>query len=81
MREGDTKLERVFTPGMKRRAVAIIAPHSGEGGCAPIPRNPSAAAVRLESPEESGKNSLNRPKEARRLNTVDGDAMCVNSAI
>src|SRR6185436_20305322 len=25
---------------MKRLAVATIAPHSGEGGCAPMPRNP-----------------------------------------
>ena len=32
---------------MNRRAEAIIAPHSGEGGCAPIPRNPSPAAVKM----------------------------------
>ena len=32
---------------MKRRAVAIIAPHSGEGGCAPMPRKPNEAAVRM----------------------------------
>src|ERR1019366_10460593 len=47
---------KIATPGiigthhcsrMKRRAVAIIEPHSGDGGCAPMPRKPSAAAVRM----------------------------------
>ncbi|MNZ74491.1 hypothetical protein D3C78_929410 [compost metagenome] len=32
---------------MKRLAVAIIAPHSGEGGCAPMPRKPRLAAVMM----------------------------------
>ena len=32
---------------MKRRPEAIIAPHSGSGGCAPRPRKPSPAAVRM----------------------------------
>jgi len=32
---------------MKPRAVAIMAPHSGIGGCAPIPRKPRPAAVRM----------------------------------
>src|SRR5882672_3801842 len=32
---------------MKRRLVAIIVPHSGAGGCAPRPRKPRPAAVRM----------------------------------
>ena len=32
---------------MKRRPVAIIVPHSGSGGCAPSPRKPRPAAVRM----------------------------------
>src|SRR5690606_3460214 len=47
---------RMATPGtpathhwsrMKRRPEAIIAPHSGSGGCAPSPMKPSPAAVRM----------------------------------
>src|SRR6185312_4265248 len=47
---------RMATPGMaathhwsrmKRRPDAIIAPHSGSGGCAPRPRKPRPAAVRM----------------------------------
>src|SRR3546814_16328159 len=32
---------------MNSRASASMAPHSGVGGCAPWPRNPSAAAPRI----------------------------------
>src|SRR5438093_1047514 len=34
-------------------ASAIITPHSGAGGCAPKPRNPNAAAVRIMPPTPS----------------------------
>ena len=37
------------------RASASIVPHSGDGGCAPRPRKPSAAASRMavETPSEA----------------------------
>src|SRR5690606_12551777 len=39
---------------MKRRPDAIMAPHSGSGGCAPSPRKPSPAAGRVMPAMSSG---------------------------
>src|SRR5207253_3202930 len=38
---------------MNSRASASIVPHSGVGGCAPMPRKPSAAAFRMASEKDN----------------------------
>ena len=64
----DTTVTRIASPGsvtsqglerMNSRASASIVPHSAVGGCAPRPRNPSAAASRIASETPSAACTIN----------------------
>ena len=60
-----TVVTRIINPGkghnppgarrMNSRASASIVPHSGVGGCAPMPRKPSAAASRMALENDSAR--------------------------
>ena len=70
--------DRIATPGivtthqalvMNSRASASMVPHSGVGGCAPMPRKPSAAASRMAFEKLSVACTISGPRQFGRIVT------------